>query len=72
MPLDDAIACKAVFVIVSASDGRTGGRTSSWSQLNNSKMIRDRLNVSMGHQQEPIGGPSNGQIPNPYLSRTPN
>ena len=37
LPLDEAIASRAVFVIVSASDGRADGRKRFWSQLNNSK-----------------------------------
>ena len=39
----EAIASRAVFVIVS----RAGGRKRFWSQLNNSKTVRDRPYVSM-------------------------
>ena len=48
LPLDEAIASRAVFVIASGSDGRTGGRKRYWSQLNNSKTVRDRPYVSIG------------------------
>ena len=46
LPLDKAIASRAVFVIVS----QAGGKKSFWSQLNNSKKrVRDRpYDVSMG------------------------
>ena len=37
LPLDEAIASRAVSVIVSGSDGRADGRKRFWSQLNNSK-----------------------------------
>ena len=50
MPLDEAIASRAVFVIVSGSDGRTGGRKRFWSQLNNSKTVIDRSYVSIGSE----------------------
>ena len=39
MPLDEAIASRAVFVIVSGSDGRA---ETLLGQLNNSKTVRDR------------------------------
>ena len=48
LPLDEAIASRAVVVIVSGSDGRTGGRKHFWNQLNNSKTVRYRPDVSMG------------------------
>ena len=44
LPLDEAIASRAVFVIVSGSDGRKR----FWSQLNYPKTVRDRPYVSMG------------------------
>ena len=37
LPLDVAVASRAVFVIVSGGDGQAGGRKRIWSQLNNSK-----------------------------------
>ena len=43
-PLDEATVSRVVFVIVSGSDGRK----CFWSQLNNSKAVRDRRYVSMG------------------------
>ena len=44
LPLDVAVASRAVFVIVSGS----GGRERFWSQLNNSKTVRDRPCVNRG------------------------
>ena len=43
LPLDEVVASRAVFVIVSRSDGRKR----FWSQLNNSKTVRDRPYVSI-------------------------
>ena len=37
LPLDEAIASRAVLVVVSGSDVRADGRKRFWSQLNNSK-----------------------------------
>ena len=48
LPLDEAIASRAVFAIVSGSGWQTGGRKRFWSQLNNSNTVRDRPYVSMG------------------------
>ena len=45
LPLDEAVASRAVFVIASGSDGRA---ERLWSQLNNSKTVRDRPYASMG------------------------
>ena len=42
LPLDEAMASRAVFVIASWSDGRVEGRKRFWSQLNNPKAVRDR------------------------------
>ena len=44
LPLDEAVASRAVFVIVSGADGLTG----LWGQLNNSKTVRDIPYVSVG------------------------
>ena len=43
LPLDEAIASRAVFVNVSGSDGRAG-RKRVWGQLTNFKMVRDSVN----------------------------
>ena len=43
MPLDEAVASRAVFVIVSESGGRAGGPKRFWSQLTNSKTARDSI-----------------------------
>ena len=40
LPLDEAVASRDVFVIVSGSDGRAGGRKRLWCQLNNSKTVK--------------------------------
>ena len=45
LPLDEAISSRAVFVIVSGSDGQA---ERFWSQLNNSKTVRDMPYMSMG------------------------
>ena len=63
LPLDEAIASRAVFVIVSGS----GGRTCFWSLLNNSKTVWDIPRVSMGRSYEPMGGLSNRPIPYPHV-----
>ena len=63
MSLDEAVSCRAVFVIVSESDGRAGR---FWGQLYNLKMARDRPCVSIGSALEPMGGLSNGPIPDPH------
>ena len=47
LPLGEAIASRAVFVAVSESDGQAGGNT-FWSQINNSKTVRDRPYISIG------------------------
>ena len=49
LPLDEAIAIasRALFVIVSGSDGRADGWKRLWSQLNNSKTVTDRPYVPM-------------------------
>ena len=48
LSLDEAIACTAVVAIVSESDERARGRKRFWSQLSNSKLVRDRRYVLMG------------------------
>ena len=49
LPLDEAVASRAVFFIVSGSEGRTGRRKRFWSQLYNSKNGKKyRPYVSMG------------------------
>ena len=47
LPLDEAVAFRAVFAIVSGSDGG-GGRERFRRQLNNHKTVRDRPYVSIG------------------------
>ena len=47
LPLGEAVASRAVFVIVPGSDGRTDGWKRFWSQLNNSKSVRDKPYKSM-------------------------
>ena len=72
LPIDEAVASRAVFGIVSASDGRTGGRKCSfWIQLNNSKTVRDRPYVS--YNGELIGINVRGiESAHPWSPRTPN
>ena len=71
LPLDEAVASRAVLVIVSGSDDRANGRKRFRSQLINSKTVRDRKFVSLGSYCEPIGGLSNGPIPDLSRPRNP-
>ena len=48
LPLYETVASGAVFDIVSGSGRRADGWKCFWSQLNNSKTIRDRPHVSIG------------------------
>ena len=60
LPLDEAVASRAVFAIVSRSSRQAIGRKRFWSQLNNSQTVRDR----------PFGRAI--EWSNPQLPRTPN
>ena len=53
LPLDEAIASTAVFVIISGSDGRA---ETVWSKLNKSKTVWDRPYVSTGANRNPWAG----------------
>ena len=48
LPLDEAIASRALFVIVSRLDELADGSKRFWGQLNNSKTVTDRQYVAMG------------------------
>ena len=69
LPLDDAVASRPVYVIVSGSDWRADGRTETL--LEPAKTVRGRLYVSTGSPLEPMGELSNGPIPTPYVPLTP-
>ena len=55
LPLDETIASRAVFVIVSGSDGGTGGRKRFWNQLNNLQLITSEITraIDWAHPRPP-------------------
>ena len=59
LQLDEAVASRAAFVIVSGVDGQKR----FWSQLNISKTVRDRLYVTMGVNRNPRAGHQMGRSP---------
>ena len=68
---DEAEDSGAVFVIVSRSDGQVDGRQKRfWSQLNNSKTVRDR-NPWTGYRIGPSPTPRSSIIPQTGGSKSP-
>ena len=68
-PLVEALASRARFVIVSGSDGQTGGNAYGV-RLITEKMERDMKCVSLGSYQEHVGGLSSRPMPSPHLPLT--
>ena len=65
------VVSRVVFSIASGSEWRTDGQKRFWSQLKNSKPVRDRPYVSMGASSYPYVGYQMGPSPTPMSALTP-